>query len=219
MNRRTSLKLTIGVLAFACMLLGASPSQANITFHVDINTSQLVGNPNAPFAVDFQLNSGNTLNNNSAFINNFTFGGGGAPFGLANTVGGASGSLPLFISLTDSAAFNELFQSFTAGGTFGFDVSLTTNVDAGQTPDAFTFSFLDRTFSTIPTTGLGDALLLVNINNSMPTVQTFRGTGAFDRVTVSVSAVPDTGSTIVLLGIAALGLTAFSRKIASPQQS
>jgi hypothetical protein len=59
------------------------------------------------------------------------------------------------------------------------------------TPDAFVFAILDKTLSNIPTTGLGDSLLLINLNSLSPSAQTFSGTGAFSGVTVAAIAIPN----------------------------
>ncbi len=214
MNQKLSFKLIAVAVAVAGAFLFASPSQAQLTFHVDVATSQLVGNPSAPFSVDFQLNSGNTLGNNTASISNFTFGGMGAPFGAPNTLGGASGSLPGPINLTDSGAFNEFYQSLTAGSTLGFDVTLSLNMDAGPTPDAFSFTLLDNSLANITTNGVGDSLVLVNINSGTPTVQTFHGTGAYDGITVTATVVPEP-STIALLAVTGLGVVIYGRKVAA----
>jgi hypothetical protein len=73
----------------------------------------------------------------------------------------------------DSDFFNQFIQEFTPGSTLSFDVQMTTNVDAGPTPDAFSFAILDRTLAEIPTFGLADAFLFVDINSPTPTVQAF----------------------------------------------
>src|SRR5205807_454903 len=88
-------------------------------------------------------------------------------------------------------------QPFFAGVTLSFRVNLTTNVDSGLTPDAFSFAILDNTLTPLPTTGLGDALLLVNNNSSKPQIETFPttdGTAIQPRFNV-----PETGSSFAML--------------------
>lgn len=197
--------LTAALLGLAGLLLPAASSQAQ-NFHVTINTAALTILPNAangPFSLDLQLNSGLTLNNNSAVVSNITFGG-GAPFGPATTINGASGTLPGPVILTDSGAFNEFFQSFAAGSTLAFDLSLSSNLDAGGTPDVFSLALLDNNLFNIPTTGLGDSLFLVTFTGGAPTVEAFMGTGDFAGVLVSFAPIPEPATYGAIIGAVAL---------------
>jgi hypothetical protein len=183
------------------LLLSGSVHAASI-FHVTVNTASLISSSSAPFSLDFQFNNGTVLGNNAAVVSNFSYFGGAAT-GSPTLSGGATGTIASSVVFNNSSAFQELFQTFTPGSTLGFDVSLTTNVEGG-TPDAFVFAILDKNLFNIPTTGLGDSLLLVNLNSATPTRQTFSGTGAFAGVTV---ATPEPASLLLLL--AALPLIAF----------
>lgn len=181
------------VLGLASLSFAASSARAQ-TFHIDITTAPLTAPANAangPFLLDLQLNSGSTLNNNTAVINHFTFGGGGAPFGAANVFGGASGSLATSVTLSDTLAFNEFFQSFTAGSLLSFDVTLTRNLDAGGTPDIFSVALLDSSLFNLPTTGFADQLLSVNLPAATTGFQTFTATGSYGGIRVSVIPVPE----------------------------
>jgi len=199
------LALGAGIL-FAAQTGGA----ASIEYFVDINTASLVGNASGPFSLDFQLNDGSGTGdgNNTATINNFAFGSGGAT-GTANLSGGASGNLSSAVSLTDTSAFNEFYQTFNTGSTLSFDVTLTLNSDSGPTPDSFAFVILDNTLSNIPTTGVGDSYLLVNLG---PTPSITTGPSASPAVTVSVTPVPEPGSVaFISLGLLGLGLHQWRR--------
>ena len=218
-NNDKSFRLVRFAFVAACITMSASTSQAALIYHVDINTTPLVGSLNGPFSLDFQLTdgSGNFLVGvNTVTLSNFIFTG-GTPTGSASLFGGAAGSLSSTVTLTDDASFlNEFFQGFSALTTkIGFDVLLTTNVDPGPTPDAFSMAILNDTLSNIPTTGLGDSLMLVNINSaslSLSDVQKF--TGSPSGVTVAASPVPEPSSWLVMgSGFIALGWRARRRNI------
>jgi hypothetical protein len=206
---RTSLAAT----AVAGLLL-LGPSQAAgapLSFQVVVDTAALIGSPGGPFSLDFQLIDGSGLSNgnNTATITNFVFTGAGAgPQGSPTLIGGAAGSLGSGVTLTDTAFINEFFQSFTPGSALSFLVTLTDSVEPGPTPDAFSFAILDRDLFNVPTSGLGDALLLVSLASTplpFASVQAFEGTGEAD-VAVTATAVPEPASLLLLgSGLAALG--------------
>ena len=200
------LSLSLGLALGAGILFTAKTAVAStIQYYVDINTASLVGNASGPFSLDFQLNDGSGLGdaNNTATINNFTFGTGGAT-GTANLAGGAAGDLSGTVSLTDSTPFNEFYQAFNAGTELTFNVTLTRNSDAGPTPDSFAFAILDNSLNNLPTTGIGDTYLQVNLG---PTPSITTGVSTSPAVTVSVAAVPEPDSLVwVSLGLMAFGL-------------
>jgi PEP-CTERM motif len=208
------------IVAVGSLLSGAaSATAAPLIFQVTVNTAPLVGSASGPFALDFQLIDGSGLSNgnNTATISNFSFTGAGAgATGSATLAGGASGSLASTVSLTDSSFLNELFQGFTAGSSLSFRVTLTTNVEAGPTPDAFSFAVLDRNLLNIPTNGLGDALLVVDIRSAtlgLSDVRTFGSTSpAGVSVTVSAAAVPEPVTLLLLgTGVIAVGVRRMRR--------
>ncbi len=140
MNKNQKFTTSLGIMTCACALLAASSSQA-AEYQVTVNTTSLIGNVNAPYYVDFQLNSGGGPFNNMATVNNFNFGGGSpSPVGSAMVyAGNPTGDLSTGFTLVDvpgaasTSAFNEISQQFTAGSTLSFDVTLTDN---GGTPSA-----------------------------------------------------------------------------------
>jgi hypothetical protein len=199
----------------AMLLLFAGASHAGL-YHVTIDTSALnlpSISGNGPFSLDFQLNNGSPVNNNTAVISNFSFGGGGAPFGQSTAIGGASGDLQGTISLVGSSDFNEFFQSFTAGSVVGFDLSLTQKVN-GVAPDAFAIAILDNNLSNIPTTGFGNTLLYGVIDTTSPlTIRQLNlasGTGDYAGVTISAAPVPEPQTYAMLL--AGLGLLGYAAR-------
>lgn len=199
-NNRKS-QILSGLLACACAAL-ATPAAQAFSFHVTVNTAPLIGSSSAPFALDFQLNGGDP-NSNTVSITNFNFGSGSATVLPPATFSGlASGSLGSAVTVSDNTAnpFNEFYQGFTPGNTLNFDVSLTTNVNTTPTADTFSFAILDSNLFNIPTTGAGDALLTVNINNvltGLGNVQTFMGTGPYSGVTTTATPEPSAAITLI----------------------
>lgn len=158
------------------LLATASVCDASLLFTVTLDTSPLIGHPAGPFSLEFQLNDGSATGdgNNVAVLNSFQFGSGGmAGPGGPTLIGGTTGNLSSAVGLQDSAFLNEFFQPFIPGTLLCFNVSLTTNLDNSPTPDQFSFAILDGSGVEIPTTGLGDALLKVDINSANPPIQTF----------------------------------------------
>ena len=205
MITKNKFNLTVGLLAGACALLSAPAGHATtFNYTVFVNTAGMAGSPSAPFSLDFQLTdgSGSGDGNNAATISGFAFGGGG-PSGGAFTTSGVGGDLSSAVSLTDSAPFQfpyEFYQAFAPGATLSFNVALTGNTDAGATPDGFSFAILDNNLLNLPTTGIGDSLVQINLG-AAPQVTIGQGTGP-QGVSVSVVAAPEPSAA----GLAALGL-------------
>jgi hypothetical protein len=185
-------------------LLLASTSYAAMIYRVSVNTIALVSNAaSAPYFLDFQFNNGSVLGNNTATVSNFNYFGGGATPG-ATIFDAATGNIATTVTFNNSGSFQELYQAFTPSAKLGFDVTLTTNIDP-VTPDASVFAILDKTLANLSTTGLGDSLLLVNLNSAEPIAQTFAGTGAFAAVTVASVPEPEAYALLIigLLGFVA----------------
>jgi len=201
-------------LAVTAALALASVASAQIQFQVQLDTSSLIGNPSGPFTLDFQLNDGSGWGdaNNWATISDISFGGGSASTGTVWTSGGAWGDLGSSVTLNDSdPLLNDFTQGFTPGSWLSFTVSLSTQVDAGGTPDEFSFAILDNNFFNLPTTSLGtDTFVQVALDSGSPMILTASSLdGSIGAPTVTP--VPE-ASTYGLMGAALLGLVAFKRR-------
>jgi hypothetical protein len=185
------------LLAAMLSIVAALPATHALSFNVTTDTSALIGDPSGPFSLDFQLIDGAGIGdgNNTVEVSNFDFHGGG-------WVGGN----PSPIVLTDMSFFSEFLQEFTPGTFLSFQVSMTTAVDAGPTPDQFSFAILDNLLFEIPTVGVGDALVSVDINSANPPVATFGTDSGRTSIAIPgpiVAGVPDGDITIPSLVVVA----------------
>ncbi len=208
-NRKFHVRAAIMALA---LIIPTIPASASIVYHAVLNTSSLIGNPAGPFYLDFQFNDGEGTGdgNNTVTLSNFTCGGGSAS-GSPTTFGGVSGSLSGGISFADTSAFNEIYEGFTPGSSLGFDIHLTTNLDAGLVPDLFTFAILDSSLANIQTTNAADQFISITLDSAMPLLETF----ASDQPGISIAEpelepVPEPGT--ALFGVALVGMIAARRR-------
>ncbi len=205
-----------GLLVPACIGLGLcglhSRAEAQLDFHVDLNTSSLAG---GSFFVDFALNdghfgsSGTADGNNTAVVNSFNLGGGTAGAILPPTLGSATGTIATGFTLVDSdpGGVADIAQGFTAGSKLDFDVHLTTNVDAGGTPDQFLFRILDSTGATIATNDPSGNDGFIDILLNSPTI-TVNDVTSFSSSTppltpptiTNLNTVPEPGTLALLIG-------------------
>src|ERR1700730_1342942 len=114
--RRVLLLIRVALLAGLGCLLTTNICRANVTNHVSVNTSSLIGHPAGPFVLAFQLTDGSGAGdaNNSVTLTNFQFGSGSAS-GTPTLIGSASGNALSSIALTDGAFLNAYIQPFTPG--------------------------------------------------------------------------------------------------------
>ena len=70
----------------------------------------------------------------------------------------------------------------TSGSSSQFQLDLTTNVDAGGTPDQFTLAILDSVGAQIPTLSFFDVFVEIDIDSASPAIQTFASDPSQDTV-------------------------------------
>lgn len=187
------------LLTVLLTLAGALVAPAST--RVSVDTTGLIGNPAGPFYIDFQFNDGTGANDNQVSITNIDLGGGTA-VGTAALFGGASGDLVSGVTLTDSDPFNEFYQQFMPGGWLSFDLTMT-NVFTGGVPDIFGFTFLDSNLFNLGTYSLGsDQFLIATLDGSGPVIEVFASIDG----SVPAPSIPDTGSTLALVGMALTGV-------------
>ena len=174
--KRARLALLATALLALVITVAHHPAHAGlITGSVSLDTSALSG----PFELVFVFTDGSGTGdaNNTVTLSNFLFGVGGSA-GSVDTVlstGGVSGDLSTGVSLVDSAFLNIFASSFTPGSLLSFDFGLTTNVDAGGTPDQLSLAPLDSEGTVVNTEDPSNAnsLLTVNIDSANPAISAF----------------------------------------------
>jgi len=165
---------------------------------VSLDTSGLSGTFELAFV--FIDGSGTADANNTATFRNFEFGGGNAgPVDTLATTIGASGDFASGVSIVDSEFFNVFAQTFTAGAVVTFDFALTTNVDAGGTPDQFSLALLQSDGSPVPSSDASGALLVANIDSAQPAFLAFATEFTPAPIVTLAASVPEPSSLLLLV--------------------
>ncbi len=175
-NMKNPLFQIVGVAALLFTFGAPSSFATGISLNVSINTSGLPISPGSEIFFIFTDGSGAGDANNTAAMSTFALGGGSVgAVDLANTFGGASGDMSSTVSLADSAFTNVFAETFSAGTSVSFLLNLSTNVDAGGTPDQFSIAIADPSgtfISTSDPTGF-DNLLVINLDSASPSTSTY----------------------------------------------
>jgi hypothetical protein len=152
----------ISIVALVVFLGGMSLSATEI-FNVTVNTTPI--DLTSGF-VAFDFIGGTPVAGNIVDISHFSS---DATLGPVTLAGGASGNLVNGTGqLNDSQFFNELLQGVSFGNKMSFQLTLTTNVVSGGTPDNFAFYLLNSSqnpYATNDPTG-ADSLFDINISGS-----------------------------------------------------
>jgi hypothetical protein len=216
------LKAAFFVWAFSGLCQTAS---GGMIYNVTLDTAQLVGHPAGPFYIELTFTDGSGVEdaNNTVRLSNLNFGGGSA-LGGALLFGGASGSLETGVTIADSSVLSLFTEQFAPGLLLSFSLGLTSNDDAGDTPDGFTFFVLDSSGVAIPTLApFGDYFFGADLGSSGPIFDAYgsdpnRALSAGNPVSISaptiasIDSVPEL-STKYLLGAALFVIVALKRLV------
>jgi PEP-CTERM motif len=206
-------------------------ARGGMIYNVTLNTAPLVGHPAGPFYVELTFTDGSGIGdaNNTVTLSNFNFGGGSA-LGGPLVFGGASGSLETGVTIVDNSFLSLFSEQFAPGLLLSFSLGLTSNDDAGGTPDGFTFFLLDSSGVPIPTLApFGDYFIGADLGSTGPVFNVYGSDSSrplsvgnpvsFAAPTITaVSSVPEP-STIYLLGGALLGVGVLWRRRRLPGSS
>lgn len=189
------------------LLAGFGPSFAHagiVTYQVSVNTSPLSGQDGN---LDFQFDPGSSLAESAtATVTNFqTIG--GILSQPAMLTGDATGSLPGTLTLDNGTVFNDAFQGFTHGNSFGFLLTLSGQAidsPSGIFGSSFAISLYDAAGITpLLTTDPFGSVLTVNLNaDGTTSAETFpqSPTNSTPAASASpVSAVPEPSTMLLLV--------------------
>ncbi len=164
--------------------------RADLSFQATVDTTPLGG---VSGYMAFDLLGGNPLQDNVATMTSFATAG---TLGVATAPSGdVTGSLlPGPLVETADQFFNEWLQPITFGsGLTTFQLDVTTSYIAASTPDSFSFTLLDTSFSPFATSDpIGaDRLFAIDLVGTATTADAFTSSFATATVTPAGSAVPE----------------------------
>jgi len=181
---------------------GPGAARADLTLSLSVDTSSLNGQSGY---LDIQFNPGDSsAEADTATVTNFqTIGGILAQPPILT--GDASGSLPGTLTLVNGTAYNDVFQGFTYGSSFGFNLTLSgpaIDSPGGTVGSAFALSlYAADGITPLLTTDPNGSVSTVYLNaNGTASAETFPQSPTDNTPAASVTAVPEPSTlTMVLL--------------------
>jgi hypothetical protein len=193
----------MAAILFLSLCAAATSLRADLSFQATVDTTPLAG---VSGYMAFDLLGGNPLQDNVATITSFATAG---TLGVAPSPSGdVTGSLPPGpLVETADQFFNEWLQPITFGsGLTTFELDVTTSYVSASTPDSFSFTLLDTSFSPFASsdpTG-ADRLFAIDLVGGATAPVIFTSSFATATVTSAASAVPEPN--LVLFACIGFGL-------------
>lgn len=163
--------LLVAVLAAAALAALPARAHAGSIFNVTVNTNSISGQSGSEVVFEFSDGDQSGFSNNTATLGSFNLGGGSAGTVDPNSTGPYTGDLSSGLTLQDGTPITAFGQFFDPGSALSFTLDLTTNLDAGPTPDEFSMFIYDPNGNPLTTTSdpTGfDSLLSLNVNSTTP---------------------------------------------------
>jgi hypothetical protein len=198
---------------------GPCPAWADfITYNVSVNTSAISGQQGN---LDFQFNPGGSGAMAATVMVTGYQGVGGILAPSATLTGDAAGLLPSTLTLDNGTAFNDVFQGFTYGSNFSFQLRLSgpaVGGSGGVFGSSFALSLYDAAgINPLLTTDPNGSVLTVNLNtNGTASVQSFPQSPTDNTpiatASPAVTASPEPGSMVLLISTAPVVVGVWLRK-------
>lgn len=200
----------IALLAGLFLAAGHRCALADEIVNVSVNTAAANAGPGQAELL-FSLIDGSVAGdgNNTAMLSNLSFGS-GASLDAALTMSNVTGTLGTGVSFSDTMFDSTVGILFNPGSTVSFLLDLTTNSDAGGTPDTFSFVMFDTNGNPIATADPSGANSVVNFTLDGANTTMFTDS-AFATVTPAGVPTPEPG-TLMLLGSSLIALIGAARK-------
>jgi len=214
---KRQLVCAVAVTLLLLGVLGPGPAHAGLVFSVSVDTSPL--STQSGF-LDFQFNPGDSSAEAATASVTLFQTVGGSLSQPASLTGDALGSLPGALTLNNGTAFNDAFQGFTFGASFGFTLTLSgpaIDSPGGTTGSAFALSlYAADGITPLLTTDPNGSVVTIDLNaNGTATVYTFAQSPTDNTPAATVTlagAVPEPSTVVLaLIVVACAGLFNFCR--------
>lgn len=209
MRRQQLVSLAIILALFLLGGFGSTAVRAGVIYDITLNTSSLNGQSGY---LDFQFNPGASgAPAATATITDFTS---GTPASTDQTTNDASGLLPGTLTLGNGTAYNDLFQGFTYGSTFSFELTLSgaaLDNPSGSIGSTFALSLYAADGVTpLLTTDPNGSVLTINVNsNGTTSVETFAQSSTDSTPAAAatpLNPVPEPSSLVLTVSSLSVGL-------------